>query len=448
MTSRERTAILSLAGAYSLRMLGLYLALPILSPYAADLPGGTSFWVGMAVGVYGIGQAIFQMPFGILSDHFGRRPAILLGLGVFGLGSLLAAVATTAPMLVAGRFLQGMGAISSVVVATVADLTREEVRQRAMSMLGINIGVAFGCGLVGGPLLATHLGVPGLFYLSGGLAVVALVTTFFLVPEPVVSSHVARPTFRQTIGVFRDPVLLRINVAMMALHLGLTAMFVVLPLQMGRFVDQSQLWKTYAPVIGVGLAGMLVTAEFVDRYRVNKEALLAGALCLVGGGLLMWAGFDSKAGLFWGLILFVLGFSVVEPVLPVLVTQYTSASVRGTAAASFNMSQFTGAGLGGLAGAYFLARVPANLFLLIGILATVIFLMSLTLPNPRSFRQFEVRTRELTPGDWHQIQQELLLRRGVRDAVYHAGDEPTIRVKYAPGTISEEELRAVVPDRS
>jgi MFS family permease len=436
MTARERTAVLSLAGAYSLRMLGLYLALPILSPYAAGLPGGTSFWVGMAVGVYGIGQAIFQMPFGVLSDHVGRRPAILLGLGVFGLGSLLAAVATTAPML---------GAISSVVVATVADLTREEVRQRAMSMLGINIGVAFGCGLVGGPLLATHLGVPGLFYLSGGLAVVALATTFFFVPEPVVSSHVARPTIRQTIGVFRDPVLLRINVAMLALHLGLTAMFVVLPLQMGQFVDQSELWKTYAPVIGVGLVGMLLTAEFVDRYRVNKEALLVGALCLIGGGLLMWTGFDSRAGLFWGLILFVLGFAVVEPVLPVLVTQYTSASVRGTAAASFNMSQFTGAGLGGLAGAYFLARNKADLFLLIGGLSTVIFLMSLTLPNPRSFRYFEVATEVLTPEAWHRIQQELLRRRGVRDAVYHAEGVPMIRIKFAPGTTSEDELRSVVP---
>jgi MFS family permease len=444
MSAIERRAILSLSGAYSLRMLGLYLALPILSPYAAALPGGSAtFWVGMAVGVYGIGQAIFQMPFGILSDHVGRRPTILLGLALFGVGSLVGAWAQSAPVLVLGRFLQGTGAISSVVVAAVADLSREQVRQRAMTMLGVIIGVSFGVGMVGGPMLAAHMGVPGLFYLSAGLAVAAIVTTFFMVPEPPASTHVSRPTFRQTISVFRDMTLLRINVAMIALHIGITAVFVVLPLQVAHFVPQAELWKIYAPVIGVGLVGMVLTAEFVDRFRINKEALMAGAACLFAGNLLIRAGFNSQGGLTLGLIIFVLGFAIVEPLLPALVTQYASATVRGTAAGAFNMSQFTGAGLGGMVGAYFLSRNPSSLFWLLAGLAAVILLMAASLTNPRHFRYFEMDTTVLSPTAWQRIQADLLKEPGVRDATYDP-DGPCLQIKYVLGKTTEEKLRGTV----
>jgi MFS family permease len=440
MTAAERRAILSLSGAYALRMLGLYLALPILSPYAAELPGGATFWVGMAVGVYGIGQAIFQMPFGIMSDHVGRRPTILLGLALFGVGSLVGALARTAPVLVAGRFLQGVGAISSVVVAAVADLTRDDVRQRAMTMLGVNIGIAFGLGLVLGPLVADWLGVPGLFYVSALLAVLALVTTFLFVPEPPASPHDPRPTFKQTISVFKDPVLFRINVAMVCLHLGITAIFVVLPLQIEKFLPRAELWKTYAPVIGTGLLGMLATAELVDRFRLNKEALLAGASLLALGSTILRLGFDSHTGLFWGLLVFVLGFAIVEPILPALVTQYASTRVRGTAAGAFNMSQFSGAGLGGIAGAWFLARNPADLFWMVAFLGTIIVVLSSTLTNPRSFRWFEVPTAPVTPERWPRIQEKLLSHPGVRDAVYDPGG-PLVRFKYVDGKTTEERLR-------
>lgn len=381
-SGRERLALLSLAFAYALRMLGLYLVLPVLSPYAAALPGGGSFWVGMAVGAYGLAQALFQMPFGWLSDHYGRRRALLAGTALFVAGSLLGAVARTAPLLVLARFLQGMGAIASVVVAMVADLARPEVRQRAMAQLGVVIGLSFAIGLIGGPILAAGIGVPGLFLAAAGLGVVSFAAVRLLVPPSAVQRE-SRPTLRQSLGTLRDHRLLRVNLSMLGLHLGLTALFVVLPLQVDRLLPRADAWQVYLPAIAGGLLALFVTAELVDRRHLDRQALGAGAILFIAGSLLLRTGFETVAGIRLGAVVLIVGFAVIEPILPALVTHYSPPAVRGMAAGAFSMSQFGGAALGGLAGAWFVARRPDDLFVATAIIGGLILAAAATLPDPR-----------------------------------------------------------------
>lgn len=383
LSPAERLALLSLAFAYALRMLGLYLVLPVLSPYVAGLPHGASLWVGMAVGAYGLAQAIFQVPFGWLSDHYGRRQAILAGTGLFILGCLLGAVGRTAPVIVLARFLQGMGAIASVVVAMVADLARPAVRQRAMSTLGVVIGLSFAVGLMGGPAIAAHFGVPALFQIGAGLGVVSALGILFFVPEPPRVGG-ARPTLRQSLATLRDPRLLKVNVAMLSLHLALTGLFVILPLRVDTLLPRADAWQVYAPAIAAGLAALLITAELVDRRHLDRQALAAGAVLLVAGSVLLKFGFATRGGLTLGALVYVLGFAVIEPILPALVTHYSAPEVRGMAAGAFSMSQFAGAALGGLGGAWFVARRPDDLFWMMAALGGVILLVAWRLPNPRA----------------------------------------------------------------
>ncbi|MDZ4805022.1 MAG: MFS transporter [Candidatus Eisenbacteria bacterium] len=374
--------LLSLAGAYGLRMLGLYLVLPILSPYTASLPGGATFWVGMAVGSYGFAQTAFQVPFGAISDRFGRRRTIVAGLALFVLGSLVAALATSAPMLVLGRVLQGSGAISSAVMALVGDLAPPEFRQRAMSLLGITIGLTFGVGLIFGPLLAVHLSVPGLFYLCALMGVLSAAAVLIFVPSGRDGPHPPRATFRQNVSVLHDRSLLRVNLAVMALHLGLTALFVVLPLQIETLIAREAMGRVLAPAIGIGLLVLAATAFLVDRFRAERTALLVGAGLFVLGAVLLRTGFDRVGGLTLGLTVAVAGIAVLEPILPSLVTLYAGAEVRGLASGTYSMCQFFGAGVGGLAGAYYLARQPVDIVYLLGTLGLVIAAAASGLPPP------------------------------------------------------------------
>lgn len=378
--------ILSLAFAYGLRMLGLYLVLPILSPYTASLPGGATFWVGMAVGSYGFAQTAFQVPFGAISDHFGRRRTIVAGLVLFVLGSLVAAVAKSAPILVLGRVLQGSGAISSAVMALVGDLAPPAIRQRAMSILGITIGLTFGIGLTLGPILAVRLSVPGLFYLCALMGVLSAMAVLIFVPSGRDGSHPPRATFRQTIGVLQDLSLLRVNLAVMALHLGLTALFVVLPLQIETLMPREAMGRVIGPAIGIGLVVLVATAIVVDRFHVERAALLVGAGLFVLGAVLLRTGFDRIGGLTLGLTVVVAGIAVLEPILPSLVTLYAGTEVRGLASGTYSMCQFFGAGVGGLAGAFYLARQPVDIVYLVGALGLVIAGAAIGLPPPHGPR--------------------------------------------------------------
>lgn len=352
MTREERRAGASLASIFALRMLGLFLILPVFSVYAKTLPdGGDLALVGFALGAYGLTQAFFQIPFGIASDLWGRKRVIAAGLLLFAVGSFVAAAAPDLHWIIVGRVLQGAGAISAAVTALAADLTREEHRTKVMAMIGSSIGLVFALSLVGAPLLYGWIGMPGLFALTGVLALAAIGVLFRVVPPaPARQGHDKLP-FRQ---VLLNPDLLRLNFGIFSLHMMQMAMFVVLP---HALVDQGGLaaaahWQVYLPAVLVSFV-VMVPAIISAEKGGKMKAVFSGAIVLlvaVQGGLGFFGGGLWPLA-FW-LTLFFVAFNILEATLPSLVSRTAHPSAKGAALGVYNTTQAIGLFLGGAVGGY------------------------------------------------------------------------------------------------
>jgi len=357
MTARllttERRAITGLAGLYATRMLGLFMVLPVLALYAKDLSGATPLLVGVALGAYGLTQAVLQIPFGLLSDRVGRKAVIAGGLLLFMLGSVLAAEADTIYQIILGRCLQGSGAVAGAIMALLADQTREEVRTAAMATIGLSIGVAFAIAMVVGPLVAAHFGLTSVFWLTALLAVVSLLVLWKLVPAaPRLVRH-------RDVGLDRDQLrstlssasLLRLDFSIFSLHLILTAAFVAVPF---RLVDvgiqaSHQGWF-YLAVMGLAFVCMVplvIIAEKKRRMKATFVGAVAGmTLILLALGELghqRW----TLLGLLWA---FFVVFNLLEATLPSMISKLAPAGAKGTAMGVYSTSQFLGAFLGGVLG--------------------------------------------------------------------------------------------------
>ncbi|MBL8428220.1 MAG: MFS transporter [Dechloromonas sp.] len=352
MTPEERRAGASLASIFALRMLGLFLILPVFSVYAKTLPGGDNLaLVGFALGAYGLTQAFFQIPYGIASDYFGRKLVIVVGLVIFALGSFVAAWAPDMTWIIVGRVLQGAGAISAAVTALAADLTREEHRTKVMAMIGSSIGLVFALSLVGAPLLYGWIGMGGLFIMTGVLALAAIVLLLKAVPPaPPPHGHEKLPLRR----VIFDADLLRLNLGIFVLHMVQMAMFVVLP---HALVDHGGLeaaahWKVYLPAVLVSFAIMvpaIIAAERKDKMRPVFLAAV-GLLVVVQGGLYLLH--ESLWVLALWLLLFFVAFNVLEATLPSLVSRTAPPAAKGAALGVYNTTQAIGLFIGGAAGGY------------------------------------------------------------------------------------------------
>lgn len=350
MSGAEVRAGASLAGVFGLRMLGLFLILPVFAVHAPQLAGGDNLTlVGIALGAYGLTQAILQIPFGIASDRWGRKPVIYVGLLVFAAGSFLAASATDIWTAIAGRTLQGAGAISSVVVALAADLTREQHRTKVMAMIGGMIGFAFALSLVAAPALYKWIGMGGLFALTGVLCLLAMPVVRSLVPEP--PPPAPRPAGAGMHDVLQ-PELLRLNFGIFILHSVQMAMFVVVPpLLVEAGLAVSSHWQLYLPVVLVSFLIMTPPILYADRRNRPKPVLVGAValLMLVEGGLVV-----SKSVFAYGtaLLAFFIAFNILEAMLPSLVSRFAPAHARGTAIGVYNTTQTLGLFVGGLAGGW------------------------------------------------------------------------------------------------
>lgn len=352
MSPEERRAGASLASIFALRMLGLFLILPVFSVYAKTLPGGDNLaLVGFALGAYGLTQAFFQIPYGIASDIFGRKPVIVVGLLVFALGSFVAAWAPDMTWIIVGRVLQGMGAISAAVTALAADLTREEHRTKVMAMIGSSIGLVFALSLVGAPILYGWIGMAGLFIMTGVLALAAIVLLLKTVPPaPPPLGHEKLP-LRQ---VLFDPDLIRLNVGIFVLHMTQMAMFVVLPHALVNHggLEAAAHWKVYLPAVLLSFAIMvpaIIAAERKDKMRPIFLAAIA-LLVVVQSGLLLYSA--SLWALALWLVLFFVAFNVLEATLPSLVSRTAPPAAKGAALGVYNTTQAIGLFVGGAAGGY------------------------------------------------------------------------------------------------
>jgi len=355
LSRSERRAALGLAGIYGSRMLGLFLILPVFALYAEDLAGATPLLTGLAIGIYGLTQALLQIPYGLLSDRLGRKPVILAGLLVFALGSVVAALATDIWWIIAGRALQGSGAVAAAVMALAADLTREDQRTKVMAMIGVTIGASFMLAMISAPALDAWVGVSGIFWLTALLALLGAAALLWVVPRPSSSARHrdAQPVpamFRRVLG---DGQLLRLDLGIFCLHLVLTAMFLVVPLALrdaGLAPQQHSL--LYAPVMVLSIAAMVPFIILAERGGRMKSVFLGAIATITLAALLLW----GQLGSFWGLAaalwLFFVGFNLLEATLPSLVSKLAPADAKGTAMGVYSSSQFAGAFVGGVAGGW------------------------------------------------------------------------------------------------
>jgi MFS family permease len=385
MTPTERRASASLGGIFALRMLGLFLVLPVFALEARRYPGGEDpLWLGLAMGIYGLTQGLLQLPFGMASDRFGRKRVIVLGLIVFALGSFWAAAATDLTHLLLGRSLQGAGAVSAAVTAMLADLTRDEVRTRAMAWLGSTIAMMFALSLVVAPVLTVWIGFSGLFWLTGALALLGVGVVIWWVPSapPLVPGQ-ARG---RLVDALAHADLMRLNFGVFVLHAVQLAMWVAVPsLLVQAGLNKALHWQLYLPVVVLSLLFLGVVLAMERRGHLKKMFLLSiGLIAVVQVGLLVQSlGTPSLGGLAVLLLVFFCGFNALEATLPSLASLIAPQAMRGAALGVYNTLQSLGFFVGGLVGGWVVKSWGSPvLFLSCGAAMLLWLLLALPMRNP------------------------------------------------------------------
>ncbi|HMV39802.1 MAG TPA: MFS transporter [Plasticicumulans sp.] len=427
MTAQERRVAGWLAGVFSLRMLGLFMILPVFALYAEHLDGATPALAGLAIGIYGLAQAIFQIPFGLLSDRFERKQIIIVGLVIFALGSVVAALATSINGVILGRALQGMGAISAAVMALAADLTREEHRTKVMATIGVSIGVSFAVSMVAGPVLNGFVGVPGIFWITALLALGGIGVVKFLVPDPFDHRlhRDAQPVPAQFLRVLRDPQLLRLDAGIFALHLILTATFVAVPHALKNLIGMpaSTHWELYLPTMVLGMGAMVPFVIVAEKQRRLKQVFL-GAIALLGVAEVALVGFHAG---FWSIgiamFLFFTAFNLLEATLPSLVAKMAPPDAKGTAMGFYASTQFLGAFCGGALGGWLHGRYGlAAVFQLCALVALGWLALAATMKNPRYLSSYLLNVGAMDEAAAQRLGARLTEVRGVAEAVVSGAD--------------------------
>ena len=422
MNALERRAVAALASVYAMRMLGLFMVLPVFVLLGDGLEGATPALIGLAIGIYGLGQALLQIPFGMLSDRFGRKRMIYIGLVLFAMGSLLAASAESIYVVIAGRILQGAGAIASVLMALLSDLTREEERTKAMATVGVSIGLSFSLSLVAGPILGAVFGLAGIFYVTAGLALVAMVIVAWLVPTPhqQTLSADSQPARKMLVKVLADRRLLRLDFGIFALHLVLTAVFLIFPtlLQDQFGLPSASHWWFYLTVMVTSFFAMIPFIIIGEKKRRMKP-VLCGAIVMLTLSTAAIGYIPPALTMAWAvLFFFFMAFNLLEASLPSLVSKESPAAAKGTAMGVYSTSQFSGAFLGGALGGIMLqqAGLQGVIWLMVGVLLLWL-LVALSMPAPGYTTSFVVQLRHEARARFGEIDQSLRQLPGVQDVV-------------------------------
>jgi len=404
-------------------MFGLFLILPVLTLYAEELPGATPMLMGIALGVYGITQALFQIPFGMLSDRFGRKPIILSGLAIFIVGSLIAAFSSTIAGVIVGRALQGAGAIAAVVLALTSDLTRESQRTKAMAFIGMSIGLAFLVALIAAPWLAFFIGVDGMFILTALLALVAMVVVVTVVPTPVQKHNLeVRAVPAQMLSLLRNEQLIRLDLGIFILHFVLTAMFVVVPVvlldQLG--LESRDHWRVYVPALLVSIVFMVPLIILSTRkHRLNLIFLSAICILLFAQCLLMWRPL-GVFGLTLCLFFFFWGFNLLEAILPSMVSRLAPAASKGSAMGVYNTFQFLGVFFGGFVGGLVYGQKGVTaVFLVCGVLLMGWAWLVFSAPKMRLLDSLVVSLTTDSDQDWQSLLEAI---EGVEEVIIIKGE--------------------------
>lgn len=422
MSPAELRATVGLAGVYGLRMFGLFIILPVFAFYAEDLPGGDNYTlVGIALGAYGLTQAVLQIPFGWLSDRIGRKPVIYLGLILFAVGSLIAATATDIYWVIAGRVIQGAGAISAAVMALAADLTREEHRTKAMATIGMTIGTVFAISLIAAPVLNQWIGVPGIFAMTGVLAVLAMIVVKKVIPDPVISrfhsdTEASPASF---FSVLRNPQLLRLNYGIFALHATLMALWLVVPLtlrQAGMAAENH--WLIYLPVLILSVILIVPAIIYSEKKAKLKQIFVAAIALLLAGQVLLAVTSDSIWGTAAALLVFFTAFNLLEASLPSLISKIAPVGAKGTAIGIYSSTQFLGTFAGAAAGGHLVGNYGSTaLYVFCSLLLAVWLIFAATMKAPAAVRSRMYPVREMDADQSEELSRQLAVITGVYEAL-------------------------------
>lgn len=429
--------VLPLSLIIGLRFFGLFIVLSVLSQYALTLPGGTAFLAGVALGGYALTQALLQVPFGVLSDRIGRKPTILIGLLLFAAGSAIAAAATDIYWLLLGRFLQGAGAIGSVVVAMIADQVREDERAKAMAVMGMTIAMSFAAAMLIGPVIAGVFDVAALFWLTALLALTALTVLYTAVPEPPKIQHHYSEEEAKVRHVFNDPDLVRMYVTFLFHSSTMAIAFFLIPIVLRQqfHLDPSAFWQVYLPAVIFGILAMGPAAVFGEKYGKGKQiflisiAMIALAFVIMGFTGTLW-GFGI------GAVLFFMGFNMFEPLLQSFVSKFARVHQKGAALGVANTFAYVGIFIGGVIGGFLFehfGKTGVSLFVIA--LAVVWFMWIFGMRNP-GLRATMFVERALCDDAKVAALKGV---EGVND-YYINETEGLIVVKYDAGVIDEEEI--------
>ncbi len=446
---QEKTATVGLAGIYSLRMLGLFMFLPVFSLYAPQqYLYATPFLIGLAVGVYGLGQAVLQIPFGLVSDRFGRKPVIYVGLLLFALGGMVSALSESIYGVVLGRALQGCGAIAAVTMALLADLTQEENRTKAMAAIGMSIGLSFMLAIVLGPIMTERFGLSGVFWLTSGFAVLGMWVCYAWVPTPttVLKNHDSLPVLDQFKSVSSNAQLLRLNFSIFVLHLILTAFFVVLPPVLKQYggLEGREHTYIYLPVMLLSFMAMLPLMILAEKKKKIKNVFQWAILIMLMAMLLLALDYKRFSSDIVALFLFFFAFNLLEALLPSLVSKMAPAGSRGTAMGLYSTGQFVGAFCGGMVGGGLSGAMgPGAVFMFLSVLILVWFYVTLSMEPPKFLQSQVIKFSPLMGVESKKASlsavEALLKIKGVEEAVV-LGEEGLAYLKVDKSLLDERAL--------
>ncbi len=427
LASQERRAALSLSMIYAFRMLGLFMILPVFALYSDALPGATPLLMGIALGVYGLTQAMLQIPFAMWSDKIGRKPVLYIGLLLFAAGSMVAGSAHTIEGIILGRALQGAGAIAATLMALAADLSREEHRMKMMAFIGASIGVSFALSMVLGPMVNAWVGISGIFYGTAGLALLGILILYYIVPDPL-HSHFHRDTQLKTSSladVFKDKQLLRLDAGIFVLHFVLMNLFLVMPLLLRDFVElpAEKHWQVYLPVFVVSLILMVPFIIIAERKQAMKPVFI-GAIIVIIVATLGFLSSSSSIVFILSMVLFFAGFNLLEASLPSLISKTADATQKGTAMGVYSSSQFLGAFAGGTIGGYAHQTWGVQGVYYVALLALVFWLLlAISMKKPSFLSTYLLNVKDVSV-------EQLLAVKGVVEAVLINDEKESGLVAY------------------
>jgi len=422
----EKKAAFSLASVFGVRMLGLFMILPVFAIYGEQLAGYSPLWLGLAIGAYGLTQALLQIPMGILSDKYGRKPVILAGLVVFLIGSIVAAMSTTIYGVVLGRAMQGMGAIASAILALAADLTREEQRPKVMATIGMFIGLSFTFAMILGPIVADAFGLSGLFWFTGFLTILAMLMIQFMVPYSVNKAprgdNVALP--EQISTLIRHPQLARLNWGVFILHMALTACFVTLPKQfVASGLALENHWQIYLPTL-LGSFCLMVPFMIIAMKKQQEKPMFSAAVALLSLALFsLWLLPTGFWSLVLSVVLFFTAFNYLEATMPSILSRIAPAGVKGSVMGIYSSSQFLGAFVGGLVGGFVASRYGENsIFLVMAVASLIWLILSFGMQKLKKSKSFSFATTIESEEKAEEVAELLINMPGVIEATLMRDD--------------------------